>query len=667
MSQQETHVFQAEIKQLLDIVIHSLYTEKEIFIRELISNATDAIEKVRFQQTSGTEVRSPSLPLKISVTTDETARTITIADTGVGMTKQELIDNLGTIARSGSKEFMAKLGEVKADQRLDLIGQFGVGFYSAFMVADKVDVYTCSAKSDEPSWHWSSTGSGSFDIEEAEGLDRGTKIVVNLREDQKEYATSNKVEEIVKRYSNFVPFPIELNGTTTNKVQALWAKSKSEIKEEEYNEFYQFISHDYQPPAYRLHFNADAPLSIKALLFTPQTSLERMGLTRTENEVSLYCRKVLIQPKAKNLFPEWLRFLKGVVDCEDLPLNISRETMQDSALLAKLNQVMTARYLKMLDEEAKKDAEKYAKFYNEFSHHLKEGVVRDDKNREALGKLLRFESSSTEPGKTTSLADYVSRMGSEQKDIYALLASSREAAEGNPNYEVFKARKIEVLFMYEHHDEFVMEHLRTFDGKKLTFAEKADLALDEPVAKEDAKELDADQARALANFIKETLGERVEDVRSSKRLVDSPAVVAESDPGMTSSMRRMMKAMSKEARGMAIRPHMEINPRHPLIVQLYAIRQQDAVLAGQVSEQLFDNALIAAGLLEDPRYMLQRLNGLLTRVLGGEVTAPSPAAAANDGATTGDKASNDGGASVFEDSAENVEVKEVPVEVEKGS
>ncbi|PTY06039.1 molecular chaperone HtpG [Verrucomicrobia bacterium LW23] len=662
MSLQETHVFQAEIKQLLDIVIHSLYTEKEIFIRELISNAADAIEKVRFQQAGGTEVRSPSLPLKISVTTDDAAKTITIADTGVGMTKKELIDNLGTIARSGSKEFMQKLGEAKAEQRLDLIGQFGVGFYSAFMVAEKVDVYTCSSKADEPAWHWSSTGAGSFDIVETEGLDRGTRIVVHLRDEQKEYATKARVEEILRRYSNFVPFPIELNGETTNKVQALWAKSKSEIKDEEYNEFYQFVSHDYQPPAYRLHFNADAPLSIKALLFTPQTSLERMGLTRAENEVSLYCRKVLIQPKAKNLFPEWLRFLKGVVDCEDLPLNISRETMQDSALLAKLNQVLTARYIKMLDEEAKKDVEKYSKFYSEFSHCLKEGVVRDDKNREALGKLLRFESSATEPGKTTSLADYVSRMGSDQTEIYALLASSREAAEGNPNYEVFRERKIEVLFMYEHHDEFVMEHLRTFDGKKLTFAEKADLALDEPVKKEDAKELDADQTRALTNFIKETLGERVGEVRASKRLVDSPAVVAESDPGMTSSMRRIMKAMNREARSFASSPHLEINPRHPLIVQLYAVRQQDAALAGKVSEQLFDNALIAAGLLEDPRLMLQRLNVLLTRVIGGEVKEEAPAPSASDA-----KPEADGGASVFDEPAatEAVDATEVPVTVVK--
>ena len=329
--------------------------------------------------------------------------------------------------------------------------------------------------------------------------------------------------------------------------------------------------------------------------------------------MNLYCRKILIQPKAKNLFPEWLRFLKGVVDSEDLPLNISRETMQDSALLRKINDVLTKRVLKWLDEEAKADPEKYDKFFHEHGHCLKEGVANDWQHRDALAKLLRAESSSTDAGKTTSFTDYVSRMPEEQKEIYYLTAPNREAALASPYYEVFREKKYEVLFLYAPQDEIVMEQLREFDKKKLVAAEKADLKLD----KETPGALSEEDARVLANFIKERLGDRVNEVHSSKRLVGSPAVVVDSDTHMTSSMRRMMKMMNREGEGgmPEAKPNLEINPDHAMMVRLNTIRQSDADLAGQVSEQIFDNALVAAGLLEDPRAMLGRLNGLLEKLL----------------------------------------------------
>ena len=531
------------------------------------------------------------------------------------MTHGELIDNLGTIAHSGSKAFLEQLKERQAAGEggaadANLIGQFGVGFYAAFMAGEKVTVYSRSYQPAESGWLWTSDGRTGYEIEPASNLPRGTKIVVQLRDT--EFAQASNIERIIKHYSNFVQFPIELNGTAVNTVQALWTKNKSEITEDEYSEFYRYIGHDSEAPQYRLHFSTDAPLSIRALLFVPPKSYEHMTMTRGESEVSLYCKKVLIQPKAKALFPEWLRFMKGVVDSEDLPLNISRETMQDSALLRKINDVLTKRVLKWLDEEAKADPEKYDKFFAEHGHCLKEGAANDWQHREALAKLLRAESSFTEKGKNTSLTDYVSRMPEEQKELYYLVAPNREAAEASPYFEVFREKKYEVLFLYSPHDEFVMEHLREFDKKRLVSAEKADLKLD----KETTGALSEEDAKALAEFIKERLADRVHDVRSSKRLVGSPAVVVDSDAHITSSMRRVMKMMNREdGPSLDSKPDLEINPDHAMLIRLNTIRQSDAALAGEVAEQIFDNALVAAGLLEDPRAMLSRLNSLLEKLL----------------------------------------------------
>jgi len=613
MSKSETHHFQAEIQQLLNIVIHSLYTDKEIFVRELISNATDACEKLRFTQSSGTPVYQSEIAPGITVTTDEKAATITITDTGLGMTHGELVENLGTIAHSGTKAFLKQLSEEKKPD-VGLIGQFGVGFYSAFMVAKKVTVLSRSFAPDETGWQWTSEGGGGYEIAPAADLPRGTKITLELKDDAKDFAKESTVEHIIQRYSSFVPFPIELNTKRLNTVQAIWARNKNEIKEEEYNEFYTFVGHDHDKPLFRLHFSADAPLAIQALLFVPSRNFETLGMGRIDSEVNLYCRKVLIQAKAKGLFPDWLRFLKGVVDSEDLPLNISRETMQDTTLMQKLNKVLTSRFLKFLDEQSEKEADAYKKFYHEYQRFLKEGIVTDFTHKEALGKLLRYESS-LDKGKLTSLADYVKRMNSEQKDIYCLLAANREAAEASPYFEVFKERKFEVLFLYDAWDEFVMEHLHTFDSKPLKLAEKADLNLS---AKKDSA-LSEEASKSLAQWLKETLGDKVGEVRTSQRLVESPAVVVDADKFMTASMRRMMKAMKQDGPDLPAAKHdLEINPAHPIMARLDAMRSKDAALAGSVAEQILDNARVAAGLLEDPRAMLTRLNTLLEKVLTKE-------------------------------------------------
>ena len=607
----QTFEFQAEIKQLLDIVIHSLYTEKEIFVRELISNASDALEKLRHTRITEQDIHDEKLEPEINVTTDDKAKRITIQDFGIGMTRDELVRNLGTIAHSGSKAFLKALGE-GAQKNSNLIGQFGVGFYSAFMVAKSVKVYARSWRKDEPGHVWSSEGAGSYTIEPSEGERRGAKIVIELKDDCGEFAQDWRIKEILERYSAFVSFPISLNGKRVNTVQALWLRNKSEIKEEEYTEFYKFQAHAHDEPRLRLHFNADAPLTINALLFTPKENTEKLGLSRLEPAVALYCRKVLIDAKPKDLLPEWLRFLKGVVDSEDLPLNISRETMQDKSLVEKLNRVITKRFLKFLEEEARNRAEGYDAFYKEFGVFLKEGAALDFTHKEQLTKLLRFESSLTEKGKTTSLADYVSRMNSEQKEIYYLVGPSRAALESGPYLEGFKARTLEVLLCYEAVDEYVMNNVREFDGRKLTAADHADVKLADLPKPEGA--LGEEQIKDLAKWLKDTLGERVAEVKSSDRLVDSPVLALNADKFMSPHMRRMMKAMNRDGADTPLRVNLEFNPRHAVIKRLFETHTANPDRARLVAEQLLDNALIAAGLLEDPTSMVARLNKLLESV-----------------------------------------------------
>lgn len=603
--------FQAEIKQLLDIVIHSLYTEKEIFVRELVSNASDALEKLRHTQITEKDIFDDKAELEISLTTDDKAKTLTIQDSGIGMTRDELVKNLGTIAHSGSKQFLKALGENGA-KNSNLIGQFGVGFYSAFMVAKSVKVYSKSWRTTEPGHVWSSDGSGSYEVEEAADLPRGSKIVIELKDDCGDYSADWKIKEILERYSAFVSFPIKLNGKHINTVQALWLRSKNEIKDEEYTEFYKFQAHAHDEPRLRLHFSADAPLAINALLFVPKDNTEKFGMSRLEASVSLYCRKVLIDAKPKDLLPEWLRFMKGVIDSEDLPLNISRETMQDRSLIEKLNKVVTKRFLKFLSEEAEARPDTYNEFYAEFGIFLKEGAAMDYTHKEQLTKLLRFESSLTDKGKTTSLADYVTRMGAEQKEIYYLVGPNRAALEAGPYLEGFKARNLEVIFCYEAVDEYVMSNVREFDSKKLTAADHADVKLSDLPKPEGA--LSEDDTKKLTAWLKETLGARVEEVKASDRLVDSPALAVNADKFMSPQMRRMMKAMKKDGADEPVKVTLEINPRSVVMKRLFETHATSPDKAKLVAEQILDNSLISAGLLDDATPMVARLYKLLESV-----------------------------------------------------
>jgi molecular chaperone HtpG len=614
----ERHSFQAEVGQLLEIVTHSLYTDKEIFLRELVSNASDALEKLRHLQLTETTVFDADLPLEIHINTDDQSGTITIQDYGIGMLREELIENIGTIAHSGSKNFLKAIKEAGTDSNtaLNLIGQFGVGFYSAFMVAEEVRVFTHSWKAEGEHLLWTSNGKGDYEVETIEGQRRGVKIVLKLKEEDKDFSNENRVKDILRKYSSFVSFPILVNGEKMNTVQALWLRQKSEIKEEEYTEFYKFQANAFDEPLFTLHFSADAPLTIHSLLFVPKTNRERMGMGKQDLEVSLYCKKVMIDSKPDGLFPEWLRFLKGVVDSADIPLNVSRENMQDSALMQKLSKVMTNRFIKFLGDAAKNQPEKYAEFYRESGIFLKEGICTDFEYKEKLGALIRFDSSLAEDGKLVSLGDYVSRMKEGQDAIYYLFAPDRRSIEGGPYLEGLKARGFEVLFLHEPIDEYVMSHLGTFESKKLVAADSDDITLEDIPQTNESPELSTSESESLCKWLQQTLGEkRVKSVSSGKRLIDSPIIALNADKMFSPAMRRMMKLMQPDKGGEeTIQPvKLEINPRHAIIRNLYALSEngEETETAKLVAEQLLDNALLAAGYMENPQHMLGRLNSLL--------------------------------------------------------
>jgi len=615
-----TKEFRTETKKILDIVINSLYTERDIFVRELVSNAADALEKFRHLQLTRQPEFDSHLDLEITIDCDDKRHRLTITDTGVGMTREELERNLGTIAHSGSSRFLEELAEA-AKKDVNLIGQFGVGFYSVFMAAKKVTVQTRSWDGSE-GHQWESDGLGSYTISPCPGLHRGTRIIIDLKEDAHEYAHKFTIERIIEQYSSFVPFPIKVEGKTVNTIEPLWTKSKEEISDKQYTEFYRFVGGAMDEPMYRLHFTADAPLAIRALLFVPSDNLEIMGLGRIQSGVSLYCQRVLIEHHSEHILPEWLRFLKGVVDSDDLPLNISRQALQDHGLMVKLRRILTKRFLRFLAEEAGRDPDRYATFYRKFGVFLKEGITGDFQYREELAELLRFESSKSKPGELVSLADYVGRMREGQDAIYYINGPSREAIEHGPYVELFRRRDVEILYTTEPIDDFVLNHLGEYKKKKLVSADRADLRL--PGAKEAQRPplLDEDAVRELCSWLRRRFGDRVHDVVPSSRLVDSPAMLVNVDGMLTSSMERILRATAPEQPlAQAGKKNLEINPASPLIAGLDALRRTDEEMAAEVAEQIYSGAMVQAGLLLDPRDMVARGFKLLERLLAGRSAA----------------------------------------------
>ncbi|KAJ2160319.1 hypothetical protein GGF46_002365 [Coemansia sp. RSA 552] len=617
----EKHEFRAETKKLLHIVAHSLYSQREVFVRELVSNASDALEKLRQLQATSPDASSGA-PLGIDISVDAEAKTVTFADSGIGMSAEELKENLGTIARSGSKAFIEKMqgsADTK-DTANSIVGQFGVGFYSAFMVGDKIAVYTRSAKPGSEGYCWESDGLGSYTLAKAENVPVGTRIVISIKDDAKEFLDKDKLAEIIKKYSNFVGFPISVNGERVNTIEALWTKDKAAISDEEHSNFYRFISHSWDEPLYHLVYKADAPLSIRSILYAPSKNPETLGFERIKPGVSLYSRKVLIMPNAPSLLPEWLRFVKGVVDSEDLPLNLSRELLQNGPLIMRLKSIITSRIIKWLQEEARRDPAKYATFFKEFGTFVKEGVCQDTNNQKEIAKLLRFETSAKDAGELISLDEYVEAMPSDQEHIYYFCTPNRKHGIESPYFEPFKKRGAQVLFLHHQLDEFVMGRLSEYSGKRLVSVDSADAG---KVLKEwnDAEKgadgstgadaaLSTEQADQLTGWMRDAMGDRVKEVRVSDRFMTYPAIAVDFESPAMRQMMKMMAGNSGEPLPMAPCT-LEINTRDPIITGLSKLRGHDEALARKVALQLLDNALIAAGIMDDPRSMVKRLNEIL--------------------------------------------------------
>ena len=613
----ESFKFEAEVQQVLHLVIHSLYSNRDIFLRELVSNASDACDKLRFEALGSPELTADGAELKIDVSVDPEAKTLIVADTGIGMSRAELIDNLGTIARSGTKKFLEQLS---AGQKADanLIGQFGVGFYSAFIVADRVTVETRRAGESE-GWRWASDGSGEFTLESAEGLTRGTRITLHLKEDAQDYLQAWKLRSLITTWSDHIAFPVTLpkfedgkptaERETVNQAAALWMRPKSEIKDEDYQAFYKHLSHDFNEALAWTHNKVEGNQNFSSLLYVPAKAPFDFQFNRDERKgLKLYVKRVFIMDAAEQMLPAYLRFVRGVVDSDDLPLNVSRELLQNTRQLDKLKSALTRRVLDLLDRVASDDAEKYASFWREFGGLLKEGIAEDHGNRERIAKLLRFASTrSSGPEQRISLDEYIARMKPEQDAIYYLTADGWNAARNSPQLEALKAREVEVLLLHERIDEWMIGYLHEYAGKSLKSVAKGELDLDklgEPADKaerEALKQASGDTVKQL----KEILGERVKEVRVSDRLTQSPSCLVLEEADMALHMQRLLKAAGHEAPNAA--PVLEINPAHGLVKRF--ADEPDAGRREDLALLLFEQAMLAEGAaLDDPAAFLARVN-----------------------------------------------------------
>lgn len=606
--------YKAEMKQLLNLIVHSLYTHPEIFLRELISNASDALSKVRFDQLTENKTEEDGEELKITIMLDEKERTFVIEDNGAGMSEEELITNLGTVAKSGTLGFLQALKEDQPEQGgidANLIGQFGVGFYSVFMVTDEVTVETKA--DDSPGCIWRSSGEGTYTIEKIDREKQGTKISFTLKEDAGEFAEAYRVETIIRKYSNFVDFPIYLDNKRVNSITALWQRPKSELKEEEINEFYKFISVDYQEPLDYLHLSLEGVVSFKALLFLPKEApmdmLYQQGALENHGP-QLYVRKVMIQHECKELLPEYLRFVKGVVETEDLPLNVSREVVQNSPVMAKIRQILTTKIIGWFESLAEDHPEKFRQFYKAFGPVVKIGLNTDFTNREKLIELLRFESTATGEGEFTTLREYVDRMAEDQKEIYYLSGDNRQQMLSNPNLEYFRKKGIEVLLLVDPIDVFVIPSISEYDKKPLKSIEKADIDI-KPEEGEEKDALSKNMIEPVLRIFKETLGDRIEDVVESQRLVSSPVTLVGGKDTMDPQIEKMLRMMKQsDAAGKKV---LEVNPSHPIIKNLAGLCMLDEShpIVRKTINQLFEGALLLEGSLEGTAEFVSRMNDII--------------------------------------------------------
>ncbi len=618
----ESMAFQAEVKQLLQLMIHSLYSNKEIALRELISNASDAADKLRFEAVTNGNLYEGDSDLNIRITFDKDARTVTIADNGIGMSREEVIENIGTIAKSGTKEFLANMTGDEAKDA-NLIGQFGVGFYSSFIIADKVTLTTRRAAS-KTAVQWESTGEGDFTLEEVEKDGRGTEIVLHLREGEDEFLNDFTLKNIVKKYSDHITLPIIMKKSewedgeqkltdedeTVNKASALWTRAKKDISEDEYKEFYKHVSHDFEDPAAWSHNRVEGNQEYISLLYLPSKAPFDLYDRERRNGIKLYVKRVFIMEDAEKLMPQYLRFVRGVIDSADLPLNVSREILQSSRDVDAIKAGATKRVLGMLEDMAKNKPEDYAKFYEQFGKVLKEGPGEDFNNKDRIAGLLRFATSKEDKEEqTVSLADYVARMQPEQDEIYYITADSFAAAKNSPHLEIFRKKGIEVILMYDRVDEWLIGGLTEFDGKQLKSIAKGDLdlgKLESDTEKEVQKKIE-EESKPLVEKIQAALGDSVKEVKVTHRLTDSPACLVSGENDVSGNLQRILKSAGQDAP--ESKPILEINPDHQLVKRLGEAEEDTFT---DLTHVIFDQALLAeGGTLDDPASFVKRMNALI--------------------------------------------------------
>jgi molecular chaperone HtpG len=619
MTENQPIAFKAEIKQLLNILIHSLYTDREIFLRELVSNASDALTQMHFVSLTEREVQDPDAELKIHISVDEDKKIIKISDTGIGMTQDELVQNLGTIAQSGARAFLEAAQEGENQQALvDVIGQFGVGFYSVFMVADWVRVTSRSYQPEAEAAFWYATGGDTFEVGEAEKEERGTTIEIKLNAESEEFAQEHRLREIIKKHSDYVAYPIYIGDSEeqTNSQSALWRQSPREVEDEQYNDFYRQLTLDFEPPLEKIHYVVDAPLQLYALLYFPAKVDRGMFSLRKEDGLKLYVRKVLIQDYTTDLLPRHFRFVQGVVDTEDLPLNVSRETIQDNPLIAKLRRVLTNQVLNKLKSMAKDETEAYSNFWENFGIFIKEGIASEPGESENLAPLVRFHTT-TQTENWTSLSDYVQRMKDGQDKIYFILGDDDRSVARSPHLDYFRENGFEVVMFTDPMDSFMLMGLRNYNDFELINVASPDLELPEA---EEAPEDEAQPEKLpeadfdiLVERFKTQLGERVTDVRATDRLRDSVARLVDPEGTMDQEMQRVYRYLEREYE--VPKKVLELNPRHPIVAKLSNLEDGDE-LGEEIIEQIYDSALLIEGLHPDPASMLPRIQDLMDKALG---------------------------------------------------
>jgi molecular chaperone HtpG len=611
---EEKFEFQSEVKQLLDILVYSLYKNKEVFLRELVSNAADALNKMQFEFLTVPDLEGKDQELKITVSVDKKLAKLVIEDNGVGMSREELVQNIGTIAHSGTLDYFKKVGADAAKKQVDLIGKFGVGFYSSFMVAKEIHIITRSWQKDGRAWLWKSTGENSYTIEETDKEGRGTRIELFLKKEEKEFLETYRLKNIILKHSKFVPFAIYLEQEKIARQDAIWTQPKSKLEERDYFEFYKFLENTQEDPETFLHLSSDAPVQFTALLFVPKTSFEMLGLMKAEPGVDLYSKKILIQKGSKDIMPEYLRFIKGIIDSEEIPLNISRETIQNNLRIDKIKKHVLKKLLEHLETVKSKKRDSYLAIWKNFSKNFKEGIVSDYDNREKLAKLLLFSSSRTKADEWIDLDTYIQRMPEGQKEIYFLGGVDRPTIEKNPALEIFRKKDLEVLYLLDPMDEFIIDHLREYDKKQFTMAESADIPLEEKSAAADAVYLkDVDN---FITYLKTIYGEQVKEVKVSKRLTDSPCILLNPGDGPSVQMEKIMKMVNKDYQ--LAKRVLEINPEHALIKKMVALHKNDPAGAGlkNLALQLLDNMKLREGILSDTEGSIARIQQIMLDASG---------------------------------------------------